>query len=158
MLFEKVLYPFDGKKASLEVKPYVLKLKEAGCKEVHLLYVLVPSEWGILAKEEYDCIEKIEALKAAIEEGFVDALLRMFKKMEEVASEFEKEGVKTKVVMIPGELDEVISEYAKKNDVKLVALGITSESLSFFRVGKVLDIIKALDRPILIVKSPEEEG
>ncbi len=158
MLFEKVLYPFDGKKASLEVKPYVLKLKEAGCREVHLLYVLVPSEWGILAKEEYDCIEKIEALKAAIEEGFVDALLRMFKKMEEVASEFEKEGVKTKVVMIPGELDEVISEYAKKNDVKLVALGITSESLSFFRVGKVLDIIKALDRPILIVKSPEEEG
>ncbi len=158
MLFEKVLYPFDGRKASLEVKPYVLKLKEAGCKEVHLLYVLVPSNWGLLAKEEYDCVEKIEALRAALEEGYVDALLRMFRKMEEVASEFNRLGVKTRVVMIPGELDEVISKYAEKRDIKLVALGITSESLSFFRIGKVLDIIKALDRPILIVKSPEEES
>ncbi|WP_456455935.1 universal stress protein [Thermovibrio sp.] len=158
MLFEKVLYPFDGRKASLEVKPYILKLKEAGCKEVHLLFVLIPSEWGLLAKEEYDSIEKIEALRAVLEPGYIDALLRTFKKMEEIASELEREGVETKVVMIPGELDEVISEYAKKNDVKLVALGITSESLSFFRVGKVLDIIKALDRPILIVKSQEEES
>ena len=157
MLFQKVLYPVDLKPASLNVKPYILKLKEAGCLEVHLLYVLIPSEWGLLRREEYDTEEKIEALREVMNEGYFEGLKKTFKKMQELAEEFERSGIRTKVLMIPGELDEVIADYAEKNDIKLVALGITAGSLSFFRVGKVLDIIKAVDRPILIVKSPEEE-
>ncbi len=157
-MFSRILYPFDMRKASLNVKPYILKLKEAGCREVHILYVLLPSEWGLLAKEEYDSKEKIEALRGALDEGYVDALLRRFEKMKELAEEFESKGIKARVLMIPGELDEVIAEYAEKNGIELVALGITSESLSFFRVGKLLDVIKAVDKPILIVKTPEEEG
>ncbi|TCK05191.1 universal stress protein [Phorcysia thermohydrogeniphila] len=157
MLFQKVLYPVDLKPASLNVKPYILKLKEAGCLEVHLLYVLIPSEWGLLKREEYDSEEKISALRGVMNEGYVEGLKKTFRKMQELAEEFEKSGIKTRVLMIPGELDEVIANYAEKNEIKLVALGITSESLSFFRVGKVLDIIKAVDKPILIVKSPEEE-
>ncbi|RUM44631.1 MAG: universal stress protein [Desulfurobacterium sp.] len=155
MLFQKILYPVDFKPASLNVKPYILKLKEAGCQEVHLLYVLVPSEWGLLQKEEYDTEEKINALRGAMNEGYVEGLKKTFRKMQELAREFEESGIKTRVLMIPGELDEVIAEYAEKNDIKLVALGVTAESLSFFRVGKVLDVIKAVDKPILIVKSAE---
>lgn len=158
MLFEKVLYPFDMRKVSLGVKPYILKLREAGCREVHMLYVLLPSEWGFVAKEEYDSEDKIEALRGAIDDGYVDGLLRIFKKMKEIAQEFEENGIKTRVVLIPGELDETIGYYSKEYGIKLVALGITDESLSFFRVGKVLDIIKAVDSPILIVKTPEEDG
>ena len=158
MLFEKVLYPFDMRKACLGVKPYILKLKEAGCKEVHMLYVLLPSEWGFVAKEEYDSEDKVEALRGAIDDGYVDGLKRIFEKMKEVAKEFEEKGIKTRVVMIPGELDETIGYYAKEYGIKLVALGITDESLSFFRVGKVLDVIKAVDSPVLVVKSPEEDG
>ena len=158
MLFEKVLYPFDMRKASLGVKPYVLKLKEAGCKEVHLLYVILPSEWGFVAKEEYDSEDKIEALRGAVDDGYVDGLIRIFRKMEEIAKELEEKGIKTRVVMIPGELDETIGYYSKEYGIKLVALGITDESLSFFRVGKVLDVIKAVDSPVLVVKSPEEDG
>jgi len=158
MLFEKVLYPFDMRKASLGVKPYVLKLKEAGCKEVHLLYVILPSEWGFVAKEEYDSEDKIEALRGAVDDGYVDGLIRIFRKMEEIAKELEEKGIKTRVVMIPGELDETIGYYSKEYGIKLVALGITDESLSFFRVGKVLDVIEAVDSPVLVVKSPEEDG
>jgi hypothetical protein len=158
MLFEKILYPVDLRKASLNVKPYILQLKNAGCKEVHLLYVLIPSEWGIVNREEYDSEEKLEALKGAIDDGYVEALLRKFKKVKEIAGEFENNGIKTRVTFIPGELDEVISWYADKYGISLVALGITDESLSFFRVGKVLDIIKAVNSPILIVKTKEEEG
>ncbi len=158
MLFERVLYPFDMRKASLGVKPYVLKLKEAGCKEVHMLYVLLPSEWGFVAKEEYDSEDKIEALRGAIDDGYVDGLIRIFRRMKEIAEEFEASGIKTRIVLIPGELDETIGYYSKEYGIKLVALGITDESLSFFRVGKVLDIIKAVGSPILIVKSPEEDG
>jgi hypothetical protein len=158
MLFSKVLYPFDMRKASLKVKPYILRLKEAGCREVHMIYVLVPSDWGLLAKEEYDCEEKIEALKSAMNEGFVSGLIKIFRKMKEIAQEFEREGIKTRVVMVPGELDETLAWYSEKYQVNLLALGVTSESLSFFRVGKVLDIIKAVKEPILIVKSPEDEG
>ena len=158
MLFEKVLYPFDMRKASLGVKPYILKLKEAGCKEVHLLYVILPSEWGFVAKEEYDSEDKIEALRGAVDDGYVDGLIRIFRKMEEIAKELEEKGIKTRVVMIPGELDETIGYYSKEYGIKLVALGITDESLSFFRVGKVLDVIKAVDSPVLVVKSPEEDG
>ena len=158
MLFEKVLYPFDMRKACLGAKPYILKLKEAGCKEVHMLYVLLPSEWGFVAKEEYDSEDKIEVLRGAIDDGYVDGLKRIFEKMKEIAEEFEKSGIKTRVVMIPGELDETIGYYSKEHGIKLVALGITDESLSFFRVGKVLDIIKAVDSPVLVVKSPEDDG
>lgn len=158
MLFEKVLYPFDMRRASLGVKPYVLKLKEAGCREVHMLYVLLPSEWGFVAKEEYDSEGKIEALRGAIDDGYVDGLKRIFEKMKEIAKEFEENGIKTRVVLIPGELDETIGYYSKEYGIKLVALGVTDESLSFFRVGKVLDIIKAVDSPVLVVKSPEEDG
>ncbi|WP_456341851.1 universal stress protein [Thermovibrio sp.] len=157
MLFEKVLYPFDMRKASLKVKPYVMKLKEAGCREVHVIYVMVPSEWGLLSREEFDCEEKIEALKGTMDEGFVSGLLKIFRKMEEVATEFEENGVKTRVVLVPGELDETLAWYADKYGIKLIALGVTSESLSFFRVGKILDIIKAVSQPVLIVKTPEEE-
>jgi len=157
MLFQKILYPVDLKPASLNVKPYIFKLKEAGCLEVHLLYVLIPSEWGLLKKEEYDTEEKINALVGAMNEGYVEGLKKTFKKMQELAKEFEEKGIKTRVVIIPGELDEVMAEYAKKNDIKLVALGVAGESLSFFRVGKILDVIKAVDKPILIVKSSEEE-
>jgi nucleotide-binding universal stress UspA family protein len=157
MLFQKVLYPVDLKPASLNVKPYILKLKEAGCLEVHLLYVLIPSEWGLLKREEYDSEEKISALRGVMNEGYVEGLKKTFRKMQELAEEFEKSGIKTRVLMIPGQLEEVIADYAEKNGIKLVALGVTSESLSFFRVGKVLDIIKAVDKPILIVKSSEEE-
>jgi len=157
MLFEKVLYPFDMRKASLNVKPYILKLKEAGCREVHMIYVMVPSEWGLLSREEFDCEEKIEALKEAMNEGFVSGLLKIFRKMKEIASEFEENGIKTRVVLVPGELDETLAWYADKYGIKLIALGVTSESLSFFRVGKILDIIKAVSQPVLIVKTPEEE-
>ena len=157
MLFEKVLYPFDMRKASLNVKPYVMKLKEAGCREVHMIYVMVPSEWGLLSREEFDCEEKIEALKGAMNEGFVNGLLKIFRKMKEIAAEFEENGVKTRVVLVPGELDETLAWYADKYGIKLIALGVTSESLSFFRVGKILDIIKAVSQPVLIVKTPEEE-
>lgn len=157
MLFEKILYPIDFEKHSLEAKPYVLKLKEAGCKEVHILYVLTPSEWGLLPHEEYDSEEKIEALKSALSEGYGDALVRKFEKMKELAEEFEKEGLKAKAVMIPGELDEVISNYAEEKGIKLVTLGINGASLSIFRVGKILDILKATKQPILIVKSNNEE-
>ncbi|WP_456419807.1 universal stress protein [Thermovibrio sp.] len=157
MLFEKVLYPFDMRKASLKVKPYVMKLKEAGCREVHVIYVMVPSEWGLLSREEFDCEEKIEALKGTMDEGFVSGLLKIFRKMKEVATEFEENGVKTRVVLVPGELDETLAWYADKYGIKLIALGVTSESLSFFRVGKILDIIKAVSQPVLIVKTPEEE-
>jgi len=158
MLFEKVLYPFDMRKACLGVKPYILKLKEAGCKEVHMLYVLLPSEWGFVAREEYDSEDKIEALRGAIDDGYVDGIIRIYRKMKEVAKEFEENGIKTRVVLIPGELDETIGYYSKEYGIKLVALGITDESLSFFRVGKVLDIIKAVDSPVLVVKTPEEDG
>ncbi len=157
MLFEKILYPIDFEKHSLEAKPYVLKLKEAGCKEVHILHVLLPSEWGLLPKEEYDSIEKVEGLKSALSEGYSDALIKRFKEMEELAKEFEENGIKTKVVMIPGELDEVISNYADKYGVKLVTLGINAASLSIFRVGKIMDVLKATKQPILIVKSESEE-
>ncbi|WP_457677578.1 universal stress protein [Thermovibrio sp.] len=157
MLFEKVLYPFDMRRASLNAKPYVLKLKEAGCREVHIIYVLVPSQWGLLAKEELDSIEKVEALRASMEEAFVESLIKIFKKMEEIAREFRENGIETRVVMVPGELDETLAWYADNYKISLVALGITSESLSFFRVGKVLDVIRAVKQPILIVKTPEEE-
>jgi len=158
MLFEKILYPIDLRKASVNVKPYVLQLRQAGCSEVHLVYVLIPSEWGIVNREEYDSEEKIEALRGAVDDGYVDALIRKFKKMKDIAGEFESRGIKTRVVVIPGELDEVIAWYAEKYGMSLVALGITDESLSFFRVGKVIDIIKAVKSPILIVKTKEDEG
>jgi hypothetical protein len=158
MLFEKILYPFDMRKASLNVKPYVLKLREAGCKEVHMVYVLIPSDWGLLPHGEYDDEEKVEVLKAALDEGYGDAVVRIFKKMKEVAKEFEDAGMKVRVVLIPGELDEVLSLYAERHGIKLITLGITSESLSLFRAVKVLDIIKAVKQPILVVKTPEEDG
>jgi len=158
MLFEKILYPFDMRKACLGVKPYILKLKEAGCKEVHMLYVLLPSEWGFVAREEYDSEDKIEALRGAIDDGYVDGLIRIYRKMRKVAKEFEENAIKTRIVLIPGELDETIGYYSKEYGIKLVALGITNESLSFFRIGKVLDIIKAVDSPVLVVKTPEEDG
>jgi len=157
MLFERILYPIDFEKHSLEAKPYILKLKEAGCKEVHILYVLLPSEWGLLPHEEYDTLEKVEGLKSALSEGYSDALVKRFKEMLELAKEFEENGIKTRVVMIPGELDEVISTYADKHDIKLVALGINAASLSILRVGKILDILRATKQPILIVKSESEE-
>jgi len=157
MLFEKVLYPFDMRKASLNVKPYILKLKEAGCREVHMVYVLLPSEWGLITKEEFDCEEKIEALRSAMNEGFVMGLLKIFRKMKEIAKEFEENGIKTRVVLIPGELDEALAWYANKYQINLVTLGVTSESLSIFRVGKILEIIKAVTQPVLVVKTPEEE-
>ncbi|ADU97382.1 universal stress protein [Thermovibrio ammonificans] len=158
MLFQKVLYPFDMRKSSLSVKPYILKLKEAGCKEVHMLYVLIPSDWGLLPRDEYDCEEKLEVLKGALDEGYGDAVVRIYRRMKEVAKEFEEAGISVRVVLVPGELDETIAEYAKKHNISLVTLGITSESLSFFRVGRLLDIIKEVQQPVLIVKAPEEDG
>ncbi|SMO45315.1 Universal stress protein family protein [Balnearium lithotrophicum] len=158
MLFERILYPVDLRRASINVKPYILKLKEAGCIEVHIVYVLIPSDWGILEKEEYDSEDKIEALRGTIDDGYVDALLRTYRKLKDLAKEFEERGIKTRVSLISGELAESLSWYTKEYNIKLVALGITDESLSFFKVGKVLDIIKEIESPILIVKTKEEEG
>ncbi|ADY72823.1 hypothetical protein Dester_0166 [Desulfurobacterium thermolithotrophum DSM 11699] len=157
MLFQKILYPIDLEEASLEVKPYIFKLKNAGCMEVHLLYVMLHSEWGLISKENYNSEEKIEALKASLSEGYVDGLKRRFLKLKEIAKEFEEKGIKTVISLIPGELEEVIASYAEENDIKLIALGISAESLSFFNVGEILGIIKASTKPILIVKSKKKE-
>jgi len=158
MLFEKILYPVDLKKSSINAKPYVLKLKEAGCKEVHIVYVLIPSEWGILSREEYDSEEKIESLRGLLDDGYIDALFRIFRKLREVSREFEERGIKTRVSLISGELAESLSWYAEKYGINLLTLGITEESLSIFKIGKVIDIIKEVSSPILIVKSKEEDG
>jgi len=156
MLFKKVLYSVDLERASLNAKPYILKLKEAGCSEVHLLYVLIPSEWGLIPKTNYNSEEMIESLKASMSEGFVDGLKRKFRKLQELVDEFEKEGIKTTISIIPGELNEVISSYAEENDIKLVVLEVSAESLSFFKVGEILDVIRDVTSPILIIKSKED--
>jgi len=158
MLFQKILYPIDLEKASLEAKPYIFKLKDAGCMEVHLLYVMVPSEWGLIPKGNYNSEEMIEALKASMSEGYVDGLKRMFRKLQEVAKEFEEEGIKAFISIIPGELSEVISSYAEENNIKLVVLGVSAGSLSFFKIGEIVDIIKASTKPLLIVKSKEDDS
>ena len=155
MLFRKILYPIDLEKASLDVKPYIFELKDAGCMEVHLLYVMVTSEWGLIPRGNYNSEEMIESLKASMSEGYVDGLKRRFRKLQEVAKEFEERGIKTFISIIPGELDEVISSYAEENDIKLIVLGVSAGALSFFKIGEIVDIIKASTKPLLIVKSKE---
>jgi len=152
MLFRRILYPYDFEEGSKKVKPYIVKLKEAGCVEVHILYVLDPSKWGLIPKENFNTEEKISLLRGNLDAGFVDGLKRRLRGMEELAEEFRKHGIKTNVAMIPGNVDEVISNYAEKNDIKLIALGVSESSLSFFNIGKIVDIIKASTKPLLIVK------
>jgi len=152
MLFRKILYPYDFEEGSRKVKPYIKKLKDAGCVEVHILYVLVPSKWGLLPKQNFDTEEKISLLLGNLDAGSVDGLKRKLREMKELSEEFERSGLKAKVAMIPGQVDEVISNYAEKNDIKLIALGVSESSLSFFNIGKIVDIIKASTKPLLIVK------
>jgi nucleotide-binding universal stress UspA family protein len=147
-----LLLPLEPGSWHASLKRLLVELEGTAGAQIHILYVLTPSEWGFLAREEYDTEEKLLALHGAMDEGYTEGLLKTFKRLKEIARELALLGFKTKVVLIPGELDEVIADYCQKHKISLVVLSISRSSLSVFRVSKIVDILKAVEQPVLIAK------
>jgi nucleotide-binding universal stress UspA family protein len=152
-MYEKILFPTDIYDHNTKPVEQILKLKEAGAKEVHLLHVLTPSDWGFLKPGEYDSKDSLKTLAETLDEGYREGLLKRWEIFEELSKNFTQKGFNVRIVFIPGELDEIISAYSEKHNINLVVLGINEDSLSFNRVGRVLDILKSVKKPVLIVKS-----
>ena len=148
----KLLLPLELKNWHAGVKKLLVEIRGSSKAEVHILHVLTPPEWGFLTREEYDTEEKLTVLRSALDEGYMEGLLKTFRRLKEIAGELGLLGFKTKVVLVPGEVEEVVADYAEKHGADFVILSISRDSLSMFRAGKVVDILRAVEKPVIVVK------
>ena len=151
-MFSKILYPTDFSDSAQKALEYVKKLKEAGTKEVVVVYVFEKGTVDLLWEAEAEFRDGIpEEIKGEIL-GKLRAKIN--DKLEELETTLKKEGLNTESVLIEGIPYEEIVKIAKDKKVSLIVMGSHGEKGFMERfigstTGRVLDNSPV---PVLVVK------
>ena len=146
-MFEKILYPTDFSEASKRALEYVKGLKEAGVKEVVLLYVVDRREVEVLKRYDYLTFfsdkDPMELMRGKAEEG-AKALVK----------EVEQEGLKVKIRIEEGIPFEEILKVEEEENVSLVVLGSHGRSsIERMLLGSVSEkVVRKSKKPVLVVR------
>jgi len=141
----RILVPLDGSKVAEQVLPAITPIaKSLGC-EMTLFQVPIIYASGSLIGEWY------MPLHGNFETADQDA--RDY--LDRVSSSLNKQGIKVSTATWVGAVAESIIDYAKVNDVDLVAMCTHGRTgLARWALGSVADrVLRAGDKPILLVRA-----
>jgi len=144
-MYERILLPTDGSKATDAAVERALDLAATYDAELHVIYVVdtaaVPTE--VAADSILESLEEAgERVVADVEERAADA------------------GVETVVAAVEyGTPHRVIREYADDNDVDLIVMGTHGRTgLDRYLLGSVTEkVVRTADVPVLTVRMPHED-
>jgi len=157
-LFRKVLYPTDFSDLAEVAKKYVIKLKEAGTKEVVLLHVIHPLEFSLPQFDDPFALDvaTIYAHIPEIEKAILDNHEKM---MKEIEKELRSHGFEVKRIMTVGDPKEEIVRVAEEEKVNVIVIGYHGKGLleRILEMGSTAKaVIKKAKCPVLVVKKVEE--
>ncbi len=150
-MFEKVLYPTDFSDCSKKALNYVVKLKDAGTKEVVVLHVIDEKEIDVMALGAVWVGEGVSEYQDQILKK-VEADAKS--KLEEVKSQLEEMGIKADVRAVVGVPFKKIVEIADEERVSLIVLGSHGKSnVEGILLGSVSEnVVRMTNKPVLIVR------
>jgi nucleotide-binding universal stress UspA family protein len=139
--FPKILYPTDWSPCAERVKPYIPLLHRMGGSELIVVHVM--DNWYWDGELEYLGMELSQKLKMENQE-----------RIETLRDEFEKEGLKTSILVFEGRPYEVINRVATEMDVSLIILGSHGKGLGEKILwGSVSQrVVEYSEKPVLVVK------
>lgn len=151
MPFKRILYATDFSDASMNALPYVLKLREAGAKEVHLVHVvnelavseIVDRPGGIGEPAGAFEIEIAQVLEKDAEE-----------RLNRLKHDLEESGFLVKVHLLMGLPGDEIVRLADTREVSVIVIGSHGHGIiSGILLGSVSDhVVHHANRPVLVVR------
>lgn len=147
-MYETVLFPTDGEKASERAAEDAVETAAAHDAELHVLHVVDDATVEVLT--EAGGVARDEIVSSLEEEGQTA--------VDEVADEAREAGIDTETSVLGGKPDEVIVEYAEEKDTDVVVMG-TEEQPSEYReiLGSVTEsVLRKTGNRVLVVKTEAE--
>ena len=141
-MYKKILIPLDESELAECVLPHVIAIaKGCGVGEVVLLEVMENMPTWAAAEIDFDAVQKANI-------GVAKEYLA------KVQAQLSKEGLKVSSEVLTGRPAEVISEFAHKNAVDLVAVATHGRSgMSRWVFGSVADkLVRSLSIPVLLIR------
>ncbi len=139
-MFERILLPLDGSHLAEVAIPYGEELTARLGAEAILLHVCPPEHQSFSNMHQLYLRNMVNTMERQME--------KKFPRCEDWAMRTEN---------IVGEPADVICEYAKKNDIKLIVMAAHGGSgLKYWAVGSVADkVVRAMDIPMLLIRVKE---
>lgn len=147
-MFKRVLYPTDFSPCAEAVVPYLLKMKEAGTREVVLCHVIDERYPGMLVPPGSE--EILPPVQLDFQRALEDENRR---RMDKLALKLSK-NFKVKVFLEYGIPFRTILEKAESEKVDLIILGSHGKSnLAEMLLGSVSEkVVRKSKRPCLVIK------
>ena len=150
-MYSKILYPTDFSDCAAKALGAILRLKEAGVREIIILHVVdirqcemafIGTAWVKGPPDEYLKSLKEELSTIAGSEA------------EEVRQEIEKAGMKARIKIVPGVPFQEILKTADEEDVNLIVMGSHGKSnVIEMLLGSVSEkVIRKARQHVLVIK------
>ncbi len=152
-MFRNILYPMDFSDSAKEALKYIIKLKEAGTKEVILLHVYdihkIDIHWEIEAQ-----LRPAEPLEYVKHDVIKQMLEHSYERLKEIEKELTPLFEKVELIVEEGVPYQKIVETAEDLSVSLIVMGSHGESGFVNKIlGTTTDrVIAHSTVPVLVVK------
>lgn len=151
-MYKKILVPLDGSPVAECVIPHIETIAKPVNAEVELVSVVEPVEIptrGKIALSEDD-LKQIN----------YDMRKDVHNYLESIAKRLNRSGIKAHPVILSGKTAESLVDYANTNDVDLIIMATHGRSgITRWFWGSVAEkVLRAVDVPVLLIKSTECEG
>ncbi|MDD5723121.1 MAG: universal stress protein [Syntrophales bacterium] len=143
-MFEKILYPTDFSHEAHRALDFVVRLKDAGAREVVVLHVIDKGSFDAIARYATKDILEIEKnLKE-----------RAIAEMRPIEERLEKEGLKVKVIITKAVPYMGILEVEKNEKISAIVIGSHGMSnIEEIFLGSVSEkIVRRAKTPVLVVR------
>ncbi len=151
MLFRKVLFATDFSEVSREVIGYVLKLRQAGCREVVLVHVIDERETNAILTEPSGFTEPSGGYEQQI---IIRTRENAQKELDEVQQSLVSAGFRVLPYLLDGVPAREIMRIADAEQVNLIIVGSHGKSnLLHILLGSVSDdVLHNAKQPVLVVR------
>ncbi len=148
-MFRKILYPTDFSESSDRAIPYILKLKEAGTREIVLLHVIDVRYGGMV-----EAVTWFGETVQQFEMELYNKLKQDSEKRLEMIRKKLSRHYKIKVIIQNGIPFKVIIDTAEEEKVSLIVLGSHGKSnIEEMLLGSVSEkVIRKSAKPCLVIK------
>jgi nucleotide-binding universal stress UspA family protein len=142
-MYQKILVPLDGSELAECVLPHV-KAIASGCdvKQLILLRVVEPLHGGEIPSD---------ISSEVLQEADINAAKEYLAKIK---AQLSKEGFDVEAEVLTGRSAEIISDFAQRNEVDLIALSTHGRSgISRWVFGSVADrVVRSSSVPVLLIR------
>lgn len=149
-MYDSILVPLDGSKRAEKILPHVEKMANCFDAKMILLEVVAPVYYVMDPQVSYLDIN-LEETKYRLSEA------RAY--LETLAAEIESRGLKVEAYVEQGPVVDMIIQFARKKGTEIIAMASHGRSgLGRVFYGSVsAGVLQQVDRPILLVRSRDDE-